>query len=157
MNTALQQKKGFTLIEVVLVLAIAGLIFLIVFLALPALQRSQRDTQRKQDLSRFMSQLTNYSSNRNGSVPNSTTTLSSFVSGYLTNGGQTFNDPTTGSTYNVTYQTNKSITPSEVGQLFYYPNAKCGDGNIADGPGARSIAVAVYVEQGGFTCQSNNN
>jgi prepilin-type N-terminal cleavage/methylation domain-containing protein len=35
---------GFTIIEVVLVLAIAGLIFLIVFLALPALQRSQRDT-----------------------------------------------------------------------------------------------------------------
>lgn len=33
-------KKGFTIIEVVLVLAIAGLIFLMVFLALPALQRS---------------------------------------------------------------------------------------------------------------------
>ena len=43
-------KKGFTIIEVVLVLAIAGLIFLMVFLALPALQRSQRDTQRKQDV-----------------------------------------------------------------------------------------------------------
>lgn len=39
--------KGFTIIEVVLVLAIAGLIFLAVFLALPALQRNQRDTQRK--------------------------------------------------------------------------------------------------------------
>ena len=43
-------KKGFTIIEVVLVLAIAGLIFLMVFLALPALQRAQRDTQRKQDV-----------------------------------------------------------------------------------------------------------
>lgn len=41
-------KKGFTIIEVVLVLAIAGLIFLMVFLALPALQRSQRDAQRRQ-------------------------------------------------------------------------------------------------------------
>lgn len=30
-------KKGFTIIEVVLVLAVAGLIFLMVFLALPAL------------------------------------------------------------------------------------------------------------------------
>ncbi len=157
MNTTLQQKKGFTLIEVVLVLAIAGLIFLIVFLALPALQRSQRDTQRKQDLSRFMSQLTNYSSNRNGAVPNSTTTLGSFVSGYLTNGGQTFNDPSTGSTYNVTYQNNKTVVPAEVGQLFYYQNAKCGDGDIDDATGSRSVAAAVYVEQGQFTCQSNNN
>ena len=41
------QAGGFTIIEVVLVLAIAGLIFLMVFVALPALQRSQRDTQRK--------------------------------------------------------------------------------------------------------------
>ena len=46
--------KGFTIIEVVLVLAIAGLIFLAVFLALPALQRNQRDTQRKNDMSRLI-------------------------------------------------------------------------------------------------------
>ncbi|MBP9552373.1 type II secretion system protein [Candidatus Saccharibacteria bacterium] len=32
-----QTKKAFTIIEVVLVLAIAGLIFLMVFIALPAL------------------------------------------------------------------------------------------------------------------------
>ena len=44
-------KKGFTIIEVVLVLAIAGLVVLMVFIALPALQRSQRNTQRRRDLS----------------------------------------------------------------------------------------------------------
>lgn len=47
-------KKGFTIIEVVLVLAIGGLIFLMVFIALPALQRSQRDTQRKDDLALYV-------------------------------------------------------------------------------------------------------
>lgn len=41
--------QGFTIIEVVLVLAIAGLIFLMVFIALPALQRGQRDQARKND------------------------------------------------------------------------------------------------------------
>ena len=41
--TKKDNKKGFTIIEVVLVLAIAGLIFAMVFIALPALQRSQRD------------------------------------------------------------------------------------------------------------------
>ena len=45
-----QTNKGFTIIEVVLVLAIAGLNFLMVFIALPALQRNQRDTQRKTSL-----------------------------------------------------------------------------------------------------------
>ena len=48
----INSKKGFTIIEVVLVLAIAGLIFLMVFVALPALQRSQRDTARRNDMSR---------------------------------------------------------------------------------------------------------
>ena len=58
--------KGFTIIEVVLVLAIAGLIFLMVFLALPALQRSQRDTQRKQDVAMVMTTLHNWKANNKG-------------------------------------------------------------------------------------------
>ncbi len=56
-------KQGFTIIEVVLVLAIAGLIFLMVFVALPALQRSQRDTQRRNDIARVSTSLTNYQTN----------------------------------------------------------------------------------------------
>ena len=70
----LKTKSGFTIIEVVLVLAIAGLIFLMVFLALPALQRSQRDTQRRDDLARFASQISQYESNNRGKVPNPTVT-----------------------------------------------------------------------------------
>ena len=58
-----QQKTGFTIIEVVLVLAIAGLIFLMVFVALPALQRSQRDTQRRNDMSRVDTSLVQYQTN----------------------------------------------------------------------------------------------
>ena len=58
--------KGFTIIEVVLVLAIAGLIFLMVFLALPALQRSQRDTQRKNDVAMVVTTLHNWKANNKG-------------------------------------------------------------------------------------------
>ena len=60
---------GFTIIEVVLVLAIAGLIFLMVFIALPALQRSQRDTQRRNDLARLSTAVTQYQTNNNGRLP----------------------------------------------------------------------------------------
>ena len=60
-------KKGFTIIEVVLVLAIAGLIFLMVFIALPALQRSQRNTRRRQDMARILSAVTEYVANNNTS------------------------------------------------------------------------------------------
>lgn len=61
-------KQGFTIIEVVLVLAIAGLIFLMVFVALPALQRSQRDTQRREDVSKVAAAINTYKTNT-GSLP----------------------------------------------------------------------------------------
>ena len=63
------QAGGFTIIEVVLVLAIAGLIFLMVFVALPALQRSQRDTARRQDVGQVLAALNNYRSNNKGRFP----------------------------------------------------------------------------------------
>ena len=64
-------KKGFTIIEVVLVLAIAGLIFAMVFIALPALQRSQRDQSRKNDASTVAAAISNWNAaNRNGGAFN---------------------------------------------------------------------------------------
>lgn len=62
-------KGGFTIIEVVLVLAIAGLIFLMVFLALPALQRSQKDSQRQRDVGNVTAQIQKYQQNNNGRLP----------------------------------------------------------------------------------------
>jgi prepilin-type N-terminal cleavage/methylation domain-containing protein len=150
--------QGFTIIEVVLVLAIAGLIFLIVFLALPALQRSQRDTQRKNDLSRFMSQLTQYQSNHQGAIPSGTGTNawdSSFVSAYLTNNGQTFNDPQTGSAYSVNVYTNTTTQPTASGQLYVYTGYNCQGGSLTSTGKARDVAGLVFLEQGGTLCQNN--
>ena len=65
----IKSKKGFTIIEVVLVLAIAGLIFLMVFIALPALQRSQRDTQRTDDMARVQSALMSWQNNHTNKLP----------------------------------------------------------------------------------------
>jgi len=94
-------KKGFTIIEVVLVLAIAGLIFLMVFLALPNLQRSQKDTQRRDDLARFQTAITNYQSNNRGKLPGTSANQEStakdayndFIDNYLRVNGDSFNDP----------------------------------------------------------------
>lgn len=62
-------QKGFTIIEVLIVLAIAGLIMLIVFLAVPALQRNSRNTQRKNDVSGILGSISEYVSNNGGKVP----------------------------------------------------------------------------------------
>ncbi len=59
-------EKGFTIIEVALVLAIGALIFLVVFLAVPALQRNQRNDARKRDISNVVEAVTDYNSNNPG-------------------------------------------------------------------------------------------
>ena len=80
-----RSKSGFTIIEVVLVLAIGGLIFLMVFIALPALQQSQRNTQRREDMSRVMTAIVAYQKNNHGKIPLSTTGKydTNFVNRYL--------------------------------------------------------------------------
>jgi len=65
----LKDQKGFTIIEVLIVLAIAALILLIVFLAVPALQRSARNNSRKNDAGRIAAATSNFVSNHNGSLP----------------------------------------------------------------------------------------
>ncbi len=60
--------KGFTIIEVLIVLAIGGLIMVIVFLAVPALQRQQRNTGRKSDIGQLGGAVTEWVSNNNGAV-----------------------------------------------------------------------------------------
>ena len=145
-------KKGFTIIEVVLVLAIAGLIFLMVFLALPALQRSQRDTQRKNDASRLRAAVTDYTSNNRGNLPwNGANLKSDFISKYITtNNTTTFNDPSTNSEYKVASATGATDAPGELGRMKVSNNAKCGtDGAIVAGNG---IAVSVKTENGVANC-----
>ena len=62
--------KGFTLIEVVLVLAIAGLIFMMVFFTLPTVLANQRDTERRDNVLTFIQRLKDFQSNNNrGALP----------------------------------------------------------------------------------------
>src|SRR5690349_2606610 len=64
-----KEQKGFTIIEVLIVLAIAGLIILIVFLAVPALQRNSRNTQAKNAASSILGAVSEYENNNNGAMP----------------------------------------------------------------------------------------
>jgi prepilin-type N-terminal cleavage/methylation domain-containing protein len=154
MNTT-HKTKGFTIIEVVLVLAIAGLIFLMVFLALPALQRNQRDTQRRSDLGRLISAVQTYQSNNSGKLPwtwvgtttqtvaagDTTTTLANLVPKYI----DTFNDPGTVSPYQTV-----AGTPANVGELQIVKDKDC-----AGATSVGKIAFTVKVENGTTLCQTN--
>lgn len=146
-----EQQKGFTIIEVVLVLAIAGLIFLMVFIALPSLQRSQRDTQRRNDLSRFTSQLQSYSTNNKGQIPSSSAKLDVFKDGYLkTNNGE-FNDPKSGDPYRISY----GIKQPGVGEIQYSARATCDGETMTSASSTRQAAVITQLEGSGYFCQTN--
>ena len=149
-----KSKTGFTIIEVVLVLAIAGLIFLMVFVALPALQRSQRDTQRRQDISRIATALTQYQANNNGNSPTTDTAFNTFKTNYLP--AAEFKDPD-GAAYNVIKVANTSTTkaPSAAHEVWYVVNAKCNGEVFANGSGNNDYAILYKLEGAGVYCVDN--
>lgn len=68
-----KSNQGFTIVEVLIVLTIAGLLLSIIFLAVPALQRNQRNTARRSDASSILSALTEWTSNNSGKLPTTCT------------------------------------------------------------------------------------
>lgn len=168
------KKHGFTIIEVVLVLAIAGLIFLMVFVALPALQRSQRDTQRRNDMSRVVTALINYQTNQGNSStklpPASTCTSVStladlsdtpackFIATYMNPSSATTNefvDPD-GSLYNINIGSSLPLTLDNH-VVYIMTSQKCGttEGTVEDAGNSISFAVLYKLEGAGTYCVDN--
>ena len=139
MNAQSNSKQGFTIIEVILVLAIAALIFLMIFIALPALQRSQRDESRKQDAGSVASAVSSYRGNARGAAP----TAASQVTAYIGDLNQ--------------YDTSSVALQSGTGgtltadNILVNTSAKCNDdGTITTGT-SRQATVRVQLEAGGGT------
>ncbi len=80
--------KGFTIIETALVIAVAGMIFLMVFIALPGLRAQQRDTDRREAVTKVIREIKDYQTNNRGSLPSDWT---KFHTDYLD--GENFMDP----------------------------------------------------------------
>lgn len=173
-----QNKKGFTIIEVVLVLAIGGLIFLMVFIALPALQRSQRNTQREDDLARVLTAVNDYQTNNSGKTPFENKDVNpNFLKRYvdeetvyvagkpITTCGDQFKDPD-GECYQIEWE--RDAQPGETGvdaglkefdhTFHVFTNAGCGDleGTYDVGTGKRQVAIFFVTEGGAVACNDNH-
>ena len=170
----IKSKRGFTIIEVVLVLAIAGLIFLMVFIALPALQRSQRNTQRRDDYSMLVTAVNSYMASNNGKLSNLVTDKNKGSdlnpSRWINSTGE---DPN-GNQYRIqawmfqawAQSVNKppEVTNDNPGSLVYIiiqANCKGVDGNGDPFPqkdsAARAFAVYGYLEGGSVFCQDSGS
>lgn len=160
-----KQQKGFTIIEVVLVLAIAGLIFLMIFIALPALQRGQRDTQRRDDASRFITQLNSYSTNNNGRIPTfaqiTASGSDSFRVRYLkqdltTEENSEFRDPRTGANYTIAAALPTDSSADTFYSTFQYVTGQRCDGeSLVSAGGTRVAAIRINLEGSGIFCMDN--
>lgn len=141
MNKPTKQAQGFTIIEVVLVLAIAALIMLMVFIAWPALQRSQRDNALKQDAQSVASALGTFKGNNNGRMPTATGTaagsFAAFKTDYVKDTGRV--DAT-----NISANTTAATRPTTNDQMTVTIGYKC-DATA----NARGAAIWVKLEAGG--------
>jgi prepilin-type N-terminal cleavage/methylation domain-containing protein len=162
-----QKAKGFTIIEVVLVLAIAGLIFLMVFIALPALQRSQRDSARKTEVGTVVSSIQSYMSNNRNAIPTATQILQ-YVTGSTS--ATTLDSGTTVTVVQTSYA-GATVTPAAdilgsgstattlyQDQIKVWFGYKCSASDLVRGT-SKQVAVVVALESGPSTgsiyCQNN--
>lgn len=140
-----KKNKGFTIIEVLIVLAIAGLILLIVFLAVPALQRNSRNTQIKSSASAVLGAVSEFKSNNNGRMPSTVAVAA--------DGTVTVSDPAAGSvpaTAKVQpgYAVAANATaPGATGTINIALNFKC-NGNVVGAATPRATAALFKVETG---------
>jgi prepilin-type N-terminal cleavage/methylation domain-containing protein len=63
------KNKGFTIVETMIVLAIAGLILLIIFEAIPSVETSSRNNQRRQDVQTALEAVSHWELNNSGNIP----------------------------------------------------------------------------------------
>lgn len=151
MNTKLQQRKGFTIIEVVLVLAIAALIILMVFIAWPALQRTQRDQARKSDVALIGSTISTFKSNNRGRLPN-ICELNQLVFRQGTSIYQAVDCASGGAVTGSNIITQPTVADdSAVGieQVIVVPGGRCNGNNVRTGGSPRQAVLAFAVEANG--------
>jgi prepilin-type N-terminal cleavage/methylation domain-containing protein len=133
-----KRTEGFTIIEVLIVLAIAGLIMLIVFLAVPALQRNSRNTQRTEDVGRILGAAQEVLNNNNGQLTSLTSANVRTAAGA-----------------NLSYytQANIAVTAGAAGaagdtdQVRVHTAARCNGSTVEDGT-TRQLAATFRVETG---------
>ena len=138
-TTAQEKQKGFTIIEVLIVLSIAGLIMLIVFLAVPALRRSARNTERKNQVATYVGAINEFmQNNNNGKVPSIAADVTAINA--LSADGP-IDEPTPAAVVTSAQTNNLTVDTMRI-----VAGAKCDtDGDSIDGPN-RSFVVLYAIE-----------
>lgn len=142
------RNKGFTIVEVMIVLAIAGLIILIVFLAVPALQRSSRNTQARNAAAAVLAVVNEYTANNGGTFPTAVAIAADGTINVTGAGTAAAGKTQSGYTANAT-----GTMPAAQGAYSVALNRKCNatGTDLAAGAAPRAVSVLYRVETGTAT------
>jgi prepilin-type N-terminal cleavage/methylation domain-containing protein len=141
-NIKKRSEGGFTIIEVLIVLAIAGLIMLIVFLAVPALQRNSRNTQIKNAASSVLGAVSEFQNNNNGSMPTTVATNGDTV----TVSGATGTTSASAKVQGGFTAVNGTAMPTATGSMTVYFNRQCNGNAFAGTATQRAVAIGYLIE-----------
>jgi prepilin-type N-terminal cleavage/methylation domain-containing protein len=140
MKQITKKQGGFTLIEVVLVLAIGALIILMALLAFTGAQRSRRDTARTNLTGTIAASIEQFAANSNGTYP----TPAEFTALVASSGWE---DPRSGVPASGT-------AAGANGSIVYVANVNCGTGG-ATVAAAGGYALLTTQESGQKACKDN--
>lgn len=154
-------QRGFTIIEVMIVLAIAGLIMVVVLVAIPQLQKNQRNEARRNVTARISAEVSNYIGNNGGAIPTDDANINTGFTGgfqtrYITNAPAGTFDAPGGGDFDYGIYTVGTTTTIATDSILYAEGAICsGEAATASGASARNFALLVGLEGGAIFCVDN--
>lgn len=114
-----KQAKGFTLVELLVVISVVGILASVVLVTFTGSQKQARDTQRKSDLKQYQTALENFANRNNGLYPSRTSSV----------------DPNTLCTVAILNITGCPSDPKAPTQIYRY---------LSDGTGSPNNNATVY-------------
>lgn len=150
------QKKGFTIIEVVLVLAIGGLIFLMGMMAFSYLSVTQRDSARRENVLAVIAAIKSYQTDHRGALPSGGEKgWEDALAPYL---GSDFVDPD-GSDYRYNILSCGSgeicaISNDFSHDLYIYTSSTCNGESVNHATNPKKVAVLYRLEASGTYCEN---
>ena len=137
-----------------------------VFIALPALQRNQRDTQRKNDMNQLADVMERYKSNNKGVIPGASqigpagSVLSlratNLFNTYMSMDKDSFKDPdSTGYLISLDHPniSREDGRPGHFNHVIHLATSfKCNGSSLTSAPGANRYAIQYRLEGGGVYC-----
>lgn len=150
-----RKSEGFTIVETLIVLAIVGVMMIVVFLAVPALNRSSHNSGYKTDANNLLAAVSEYAGNNGGVLPTDQTSTDNVKSSANTKSITVLNfggaNPAAAPT--ITYGVTASSTVANLSSAVLVTGVKCTATNSGmltkTGAGTRSFSIVYAIETTG--------